>query len=85
MLWGKRWMIVLLVLEKPHRFGALKRTIPDITEKMLLATLHDLHKAELIVHEKISWKVPVSTYSISVRGKKALEIAVQMAEIGKQL
>ncbi len=46
-------MIVLLVLEKPHRFGALKRTIPDITEKMLLATLHDLHKAELIVHEKI--------------------------------
>lgn len=78
-------MIVLLVLEKPHRFGALKRTIPDITEKMLLATLHDLHKAELIVHEKILWKIPVSTYSITERWKKALDVAVKMAEFGKQL
>lgn len=78
-------MIVLLVLETPHRFWALKRAIPEITEKMLLATLHDLQQAALINHEKIAWKVPVSTYSISVRGKKALEIAVQMAEIGKQL
>lgn len=78
-------MIVLLVLEKPHRFWVLKRTIPDISEKMLLTTLHDLHKAELIVHEKILWKVPKSTYSITDRWKKALKIAVQMAEMWKQL
>ena len=39
---GKRGMIMLLVLETPHRFGELKRTIPDITEKMLITTLQSL-------------------------------------------
>lgn len=78
-------MIVLLVLETPHRFWALKRSIPDITEKMLLATLHDLHQAALIVHEKIPWKIPISTYSITERGKRALIVAESMAELWKEL
>lgn len=48
---GKRSMIILLVLTKPHRFGELKRTIPDITEKVLISTLRDLEKAGMISRE----------------------------------
>jgi DNA-binding HxlR family transcriptional regulator len=39
---GKRDLIVLLSLEQPQRFGQLKKIIVDISEKMLIQTLHKL-------------------------------------------
>ena len=38
----KRTLIVLLVLERPMRFGELKRAIPDMTEKVLISRLRRL-------------------------------------------
>ena len=52
-LGGKRGMIVLLMLDVPKRFGVLKKTITDISEKMLITTLQDLECAEYITKEKI--------------------------------
>lgn len=81
----KRWMVVLLVLEKPHRFWELKRSIPDITEKMLISTLKSLGKATYIKKHKTTGKKLASTYSITVLWSKVLNIAESMAEFGKLL
>lgn len=78
-------MIVLLVLEQPRRFGELKRIIPDMSEKMLITTLHDLERAGYICNEKIYSKQITSTYMITHLGEKALKIAESMAEMGKLL
>jgi len=78
-------MIVLLVLEQPRRFWELKKIIPDITEKMLISTLHDLEHATFIANEKIYGKQIQSIYTITDGGKKALAIVQSMAEIGKLL
>jgi DNA-binding HxlR family transcriptional regulator len=82
-LGGKRGMIVLLVLETPHRFGELKKNIPDITEKMLISTLKDLVRVWYVNKEKIIGKQLQSTYTISPLWKKALLIADSMADMGK--
>lgn len=78
-------MIVLLVLEQPKRFGELKKAIPDITEKMLIGTLHQLEQATYISNQKTVWKQIQSTYLITELWKKALNIAESMAEMGKLL
>ncbi len=84
-LWGKWWMVVLMALEQPHRYGELKKLLPEITEKMLITTLHELDQATYITKEKITWKHLQSTYTITDLGKKALDIGQAMAEMGKLL
>lgn len=76
-------MIILLVLEKPHRFGELKRTIPDITEKMLITTLRVLEEHNLITKEITNGKQLSTTYAISEKWTHALTIAESMAAFGK--
>ena len=76
-------MIVLLVLSKPHRFGELKRTIPDITEKVLITTLRDLEKAGMINKDTTLGKHLQTIYSISSLGEKVQKISHTMADIGK--
>lgn len=78
-------MIVLSVLVQPHRYGELKKTIAEITEKMLITTLHDLEKAGYLSKQKTSWKLLQSTYTITPLWKNALEIGLAMAEMGKLL
>ncbi len=82
---GKRSMIVLLVLSKPHRFGELKRNIPDITEKVLITTLRWLEKAGMIHRQATLGKHLQTIYSLSPLGAKVQKISHSMADIGKWL
>jgi len=84
-LWGKWGMIVLLMLETPQRFWMLKKTMTDISEKMLITTLHELENAWYITKEKITGKRLQSTYTITPSWQKALRIAHAMADMGKCL
>ncbi len=76
-------MVTLIQLQTPKRYGELKKLIPDISEKMLISTLHTLTEHELITNTLEKTKVPKSTYQITALGTKALQIATQLAEIGK--
>jgi DNA-binding HxlR family transcriptional regulator len=79
-------MIVLLVLSKPHRFGELKRNIPDITEKVLITTLRDLEKAGMIHRQATLGKHLQTIYSLSsARSEKVQKISHSMADVGKGL
>ncbi len=76
-------MVTLIQLQTPKRYGELKRVLPNISEKMLISTLHTLAEHELITNTLEKTKVPKSTYIITPLGTKALQIATQLAEIGK--
>ncbi len=78
-------MVTLIQLQRPKRFGDLKRLIPDISEKMLISTLHTLTHHELVSNTLEKTKVPKSTYKITPFGTKALKIATQLAALGKTI
>jgi DNA-binding HxlR family transcriptional regulator len=63
---GAKWAVVILahLKEGAHRYGELRRKIPDITEKMLTQRLKELTEAGLVtrtVHEGVT---PMVTYEL---------------------
>jgi len=62
-------LIVLLLAERPHRFGELKRRIDGISQKMLTQTLRNLEHDGL-VNRRAFATVPVTVeYSLTPLGE----------------
>lgn len=81
---GKWKPIILLHLMKngTMRFNELKRSIPEITQKMLTKHLREL-EAEDIVNRVVYPQVPPKVeYSITEYGRSLEEILVAMHEWG---
>ncbi|GGW41468.1 hypothetical protein GCM10010340_19380 [Streptomyces griseoloalbus] len=67
---GGKWKVLILwaLGERPHRFGALRRSVPGVTEKVLAAQLREL-EADGIVHREEYDEVPPRVeYSLTPRG-----------------
>ena len=72
---GDKWsMLVLYTLEtdEAKRFKELQRNIPDISQKMLTATLRMLEADGLVKREAIAEVPPRVEYSLSDKGKTLL-------------
>lgn len=72
---GDKWsMLVLYTLEtdEAKRFKELQRNIPDISQKMLTATLKMLEADGLVKREAFAEVPPRVEYSISDKGKTLL-------------
>ncbi|WP_199228334.1 MULTISPECIES: helix-turn-helix domain-containing protein [unclassified Caulobacter] len=67
---GDKWSTLLLSLlaTGPKRFGALRRAVPDISQRMLTQTLRDLQRDGLIEREVFPTKPPSVEYSLSPLG-----------------
>ena len=62
-------LLVLLLAERPHRFGELKRRIDGISQKMLTQTLRNLERDGLINRQAFA-TVPVTVeYSLTPLGE----------------
>lgn len=75
---GDRWsLLVLLTLqgqEEPMRFRDLCKAIPDVSQKMLTATLREL-EADDLVNRKIYPEIPPRVeYALTKRGKSLLPL-----------
>lgn len=68
---GGKWKVCILwkLQGQPMRFGALKREMPDITQKMLTQQLRDLEAAGLIHREVFVQIPPKVEYSITDFGR----------------
>lgn len=71
---GDKWSVLLLLTlaERPHRFGALRRAVPDISQRMLTQTLRDLGKDGFLrrtVHPTIP---PSVEYALTPLGESLL-------------
>jgi|TARA_R110000751_G_scaffold50926_3_gene112113 DNA-binding HxlR family transcriptional regulator len=66
-----KWSTLLLeaLAEKPHRFGELRRLVPDISQRMLTQTLRDLQRDGYIEREVFPTKPPSVEYRMTPLGR----------------
>ena len=72
---GDKWSVLLLseMREGPVRFGALRRRVPDISQRMLTETLRHLQRDGLVsrtVHPSVP---PAVEYQLTSLGHSLLE------------
>jgi DNA-binding HxlR family transcriptional regulator len=66
-----KWNTLLMsaLAEKPYRFGELRRLVPDISQRMLTQTLHDLQRDGYVHREVFPTKPPGVEYSLTDLGR----------------
>ena len=71
---GDKWstLIITTLRERPHRFGELRRTIPDISQRMLTQTLRDLQRDGLISRHVEPTRPPSVEYRLTPLGQSLL-------------
>jgi DNA-binding HxlR family transcriptional regulator len=72
---GDKWsfLVVSMLAEKPHRFGALRRAVPDISQRMLTQTLRDLQRDGLVDREVFPTNPPSVEYRLTKLGQSLLQ------------
>ena len=80
-----RWssLLMLALAEHPHRFGELRRLVPDISQRMLTQTLHELQRDGYVNREVFPTKPPGVEYSLTELGRsmfEALNVLIQWAD-----
>jgi DNA-binding HxlR family transcriptional regulator len=82
---GGRWssLLMLALAEHPHRFGELRRLVPDISQRMLTQTLHELQRDGYVHREVFPTKPPGVEYSLTGLGRSmfdALNVLITWAD-----
>ncbi len=78
---GGKWVSLLLMFlgTRPHRFGELKRAVPDISQRMLTQTLRDLQRDGLISRHVFATVPPSVEYRVTELGRSLLSPLVALA------
>ncbi len=82
---GGKWKVLILwaLGERVRRFGALRRELPGVTEKVLAAQLREL-EADGIVHREEYPEVPPRVeYSLTARGVALNEALAPLGRWGR--
>ncbi len=66
-------LIILILGAEPHRFGQLRRAIPDISQRMLTQSLRDLQRDGLILRTVLPTRPPSVEYRLTAMGESLLE------------
>jgi DNA-binding HxlR family transcriptional regulator len=68
---GDKWsLLILLVLaDRPHRFGELRRAIPDISQRVLTHVLRSLQRDGLLYRNVMSSSPPTVEYGLTALGR----------------
>lgn len=71
---GDKWSSLLMVAlgSKPHRFGELKRAVPDISQRMLTQTLRDLQADGLVSRHVFPTLPPSVEYRLTPLGESMM-------------
>ncbi|MCG8472705.1 MAG: helix-turn-helix transcriptional regulator [Desulfobacterales bacterium] len=83
---GGKWKGVILyhLLERTHRFGELKRVMPDVTQRMLTKQLREL-ESDGIIDRKVFAEVPPKVeYSLTARGESLRPLIMIMRDWGRK-
>ncbi|QGZ96125.1 winged helix-turn-helix transcriptional regulator [Terricaulis silvestris] len=72
---GDKWstLLMLTLAERAHRFGDLRRAVPDISQRMLTQTLRDLQRDGLISRTVHPTVPPSVEYKLTTLGQSLLE------------
>ena len=77
---GGRWkpLIINCLLAGTKRYGELRKSIPAITEKMLIQNLKELEADELIIREAKPVVPPHVEYSLTESGEELRPVLLSM-------
>ncbi|MER9230857.1 helix-turn-helix transcriptional regulator [Mesorhizobium sp. M0622] len=83
---SNKWssLLIMALAEKPYRFGELRRLVPDISQRMLTQTLHDLQRDGYVHRQVFPTKPPSVEYSLTDLGRSMfgpLHQLMQWAEL----
>jgi len=72
---GDKWstLLIIVLADGPQRFNAIKRAVPDISQRMLTQTLRDLQRDGLITRQVFPTLPPSVEYRLSDMGESLLE------------
>jgi DNA-binding HxlR family transcriptional regulator len=72
---GDKWSVLLIITlaRQPHRFGALRRAVPDISQRMLTQTLRDLQRDGLVSRHVYPTVPPSVEYRLTPLGQSLME------------
>lgn len=83
-----RWKLSILnaICDRPKHFGELRRSIGDITQKMLTQQLRQMERDGIIQRKVIAGKVPQVEYSLTPSGKKLRPIvtAIELWDVTRR-
>lgn len=85
-LLGGKWSLIILyqINNRIIRYGELKRSIPGISEKMLIQELNNLVKHELVYKKAYAEIPPKVEYTLTKKGLNTLPIVQKLAEFGRE-
>ena len=83
---GGKWKMPILwrVKDKPWRYGELRKSLGQITPKMLTEQLRELERDKLIKRKVYAVVPPKVEYSISKKGKTTIPIIEDLRKWGKE-
>lgn len=82
---GDKWS-VLVLLHLAHadmRFTVLRRTIPDISQRVLTATLRKLEREGLVWRQVVPTSPPQVTYGLTTLGRSLIGHFAMLADWAK--
>lgn len=85
-LLGGKWSLIILyqINDRIIRYGELKRSIPSISEKMLIQELKALINHDLVSKRAYPEIPPRVEYSLTQKGLNTLPIVTQLALFGRE-
>ena len=81
-LLGGKWklLIIFQLYKGPLRLSELKKSIPDISEKMLIQELKTLVDSDLATRKNYGEVPPRVEYSLTEKGKAAMPLIEKMRD-----
>ena len=85
-LLGGKWRLLIIhqIGEQTIRFGKLKRSLPDISEKMLVQELKNLADNGLVIRHSYGEVPPRVDYQLTVPGKRVLPLIEHLRAFGEE-
>lgn len=81
---GKWKLLILsLMLDQPRRYGELKASMPEVSEKMLIQHLKELEQDQLIIRTSYPEVPPRVEYQLSGHGHSLRPVFDAMLQWGK--
>ena len=79
---GDKWstLLVMVLAERPHRFGELRRAVPDISQRMLTQTLRDLQRDGFVSRHVFPTVPPSVEYRLTPLGESLLQPLAQLVD-----
>ena len=81
---GGKWKLLILsyLLDKPRRYGELRRLMPEITEKMLIQELRDLETDGIVARTVHQTVPPRVDYSLTEQGQRVRPVFAELVGWG---